>query len=29
VITVGEALPQVGQNAEPVGISARHVGQVI
>src|SRR5439155_1073921 len=28
VITVGDGLPHAGQNAEPVGISARHAGQV-
>src|SRR5437016_9936181 len=28
VITVGEGVPQLGQNAEPEGISARHEGQV-
>src|SRR5213594_3052267 len=29
VMTVGEGLPHAGQNAEPVGISARHAGHVI
>src|SRR2546422_5460665 len=29
VMTVGEGLPQAGQNAEPVGISARQTGHVI
>src|SRR5437879_1170579 len=28
VITVGDGVPQAGQNAEPDGISARHEGQV-
>jgi len=28
VITVGDGVPQAGQNAEPDGISARHAGQV-
>jgi len=28
VTTVGEGVPQLGQNAEPEGISARHEGQV-
>jgi len=28
VTTVGDAVPQAGQNAEPDGISARHEGQV-
>src|SRR5204862_6932033 len=29
VITVGGGLPHAGQDAEPVGIGARHAGQVI
>src|SRR5207237_2457833 len=28
VMTVGDGVPQLGQNAEPEGISARHEGQV-
>jgi len=28
VTTVGDGVPQAGQNAEPDGISARHEGQV-
>jgi len=28
VMTVGDGVPQAGQNAEPDGISARHEGQV-
>jgi len=27
-MTVGDGVPQLGQNAEPEGISARHEGQV-
>src|SRR5881296_1389363 len=29
VITVGDGLPHAGQNADPVGMSARQAGQVI